>query len=312
MNWLARGNRRQSPTRRPASVRPAGSRPGRRSSGPPARPRAAGPTSRQGRLDRVQLGVAGLPHNPVVRGAASKGGLIELLGQQPALVRVGPGGGPAAPHAALAQQELAQPVPSAGAVSDHVGAGAAQIPHRSAATVGMRTATSSPARCRRASRRQSPLSVSGLVSGRFWGSATARSPGSRHPCAQAAGRAPSRSGRPPRRLAAHGDCPGGQRAYAPMARHGGSGRPRGPAGPAPGSPPRSCRAGRPDQDGSGQGNGSSSTWRVTAVRRVVSHSRSHQTGGSDRTATNDKDLAVDARLKAFGNRGRPRRRGVEI
>jgi len=30
----------------------------------------------------------------------------------------------------VAQQELVQPVPSAGAVSDHVGAGTAQIPHR--------------------------------------------------------------------------------------------------------------------------------------------------------------------------------------
>jgi hypothetical protein len=47
-------------------------------------------------------------------------------------------------------------------------------------------------------------------------------------------------------------------------------------------------------------NGSSAAWRVTAVRRVVSHSRSNRTGGSDR-GTNEKDLAVDARLKAVGN-----------
>jgi hypothetical protein len=30
----------------------------------------------------------------------------------------------------VAQQELAQPVPRAGEVFDHVGAGAAQVPHR--------------------------------------------------------------------------------------------------------------------------------------------------------------------------------------
>jgi hypothetical protein len=84
----------------------------------------------QVRLDRVQLGVAGLQHRLVVVVGGSQRGLVEPLGQQPALVRLGPGGGPTAPDAAVARQELAQPVPSAGAVSDHVGAGAAQVPHR--------------------------------------------------------------------------------------------------------------------------------------------------------------------------------------
>jgi hypothetical protein len=54
--------------------------------------------------------------------------LVEPLGSQPRLVGVGPGR-PATPGAAVAQQELAQPVPRPGEVFDHVGPSAAQIPH---------------------------------------------------------------------------------------------------------------------------------------------------------------------------------------
>ena len=63
------------------------------------------------------------------------------------------------PDPVVAQQELAQPVPGTGAVADHRGAGPAQVPHRLLASVGTRIATSSPARCSRASRRQSRRSV---------------------------------------------------------------------------------------------------------------------------------------------------------
>jgi hypothetical protein len=60
----------------------------------------------------------------------------------------------------------------------------ARVRHRSRTasswTVGMRRATSSPARCNRASRRQSRVSVLTRSPGAV-GSATARSPGSRRP-----------------------------------------------------------------------------------------------------------------------------------
>ncbi len=80
-------------------------------------------------LDRVQVHITAFEHHPVVPVGGSKRGLVELLGQQPAFVRLGPRGGPAAPHPAVAQQELRAPMPRAGAVTDHVGASAAQIPY---------------------------------------------------------------------------------------------------------------------------------------------------------------------------------------
>jgi len=55
-----------------------------------------------------------------------KGRLGKVLAAQPALVGQRPGD-PAAPDVPVAQQELAQPMPGAGTVTDHVGAGAAQV-----------------------------------------------------------------------------------------------------------------------------------------------------------------------------------------
>jgi hypothetical protein len=81
------------------------------------------------RLDRVQLGVADLDHGQVVAERLGHGGLVEPLGSQPGLVGVGLGR-PAPPGPPVAQQELAEPVPRPGEVLDHVGSGAAQIPHR--------------------------------------------------------------------------------------------------------------------------------------------------------------------------------------
>jgi hypothetical protein len=80
-------------------------------------------------LDRAQLRVSAEQHRPVVRVGGGKGRLVELLPEQPAFVRVGPGARSAAPDPAVAQQELRQPVPGPGPVFDHVGTGAAQIPH---------------------------------------------------------------------------------------------------------------------------------------------------------------------------------------
>jgi hypothetical protein len=83
--------------------------------------------------------------------------VVEALGHQPALMSVGPGR-PGPEYPAVAQQEFAEAMPGPGAILEQVGAR-----HRSrtasSATVGMRMATSSPARCNRASRRQSRLSV---------------------------------------------------------------------------------------------------------------------------------------------------------
>jgi hypothetical protein len=103
--------------------------------------------------DRLQLGVAASQHRPVVGVGCGQGGLLKVLLKQPAL-------GPA-----VAQQEPAQPVPGAGAVDDHVGAGLAQIPDRFFLDGRIRMATSSPARCSRASRRQSRRSVLTLSPG---------------------------------------------------------------------------------------------------------------------------------------------------
>jgi hypothetical protein len=80
-------------------------------------------------LDRLQLGVAGSQHRPVVRIGRGQGGLRKALPQQPALVGQGPGI-PAPPDPAVTQQELAQPMPGAGAVLDHVGTGPAQVADR--------------------------------------------------------------------------------------------------------------------------------------------------------------------------------------
>ena len=80
-------------------------------------------------LDRLQLGVAGSQHRPVVRVGRGQGGLLEALGKQPALVGQGPGV-PAPPGPAVAQQELAQPMPGPGPVLDHVSAGPAQVADR--------------------------------------------------------------------------------------------------------------------------------------------------------------------------------------
>jgi hypothetical protein len=79
-------------------------------------------------LDRLQLGVTALQHRPVVGIGRCQRGLIEALGEQPALMGQRPGIA-ASPGPAVAQQELAEAMASPGAVLDHVGPGAAQIPH---------------------------------------------------------------------------------------------------------------------------------------------------------------------------------------
>jgi len=92
----------------------------------------------------------------------AEGGLqlvvVEVLGAQPALVLAGPAGtGTIDP--AVPQQEGLQPSAGAAAVIDQVGPGPAQVPDRFFMGFWERMATSSPARCRRARRRQSRRSV---------------------------------------------------------------------------------------------------------------------------------------------------------
>ena len=64
-----------------------------------------------------------------MRRGRGQGGLLEALLKQPALVGQRPGVA-APPGPAATQQERAQPMPRPGAVGDHVGAGAAQVPDR--------------------------------------------------------------------------------------------------------------------------------------------------------------------------------------
>ena len=83
----------------------------------------------QVRLHRSQGGVSGQDSGPVVPEGHGQRGFVEALGHQPRLVLVRPGR-PASIHPRVAQQELRQAVAGPGQVLDHVGPGAAQVPHR--------------------------------------------------------------------------------------------------------------------------------------------------------------------------------------
>jgi hypothetical protein len=78
-------------------------------------------------LDRRQGRVAGVQHRPVVRIGGRQRRVAEALGKQPALMGQRPGVA-APPDPPVTQQELPEPMPRAGAVPDHVGTGAAQVP----------------------------------------------------------------------------------------------------------------------------------------------------------------------------------------
>jgi hypothetical protein len=94
----------------------------------PGKRRPVAPAGKVG-LHRVQVRVADLDHGQVVPERLGHGGLVEPLGAKPRLVLERPGR-PAPPHPPVTQQELAQPVPRPGEITDHVGAGAAQVPYR--------------------------------------------------------------------------------------------------------------------------------------------------------------------------------------
>jgi hypothetical protein len=89
---------------------------------------AVAPAGKVG-LHGIGLRVADLDHGQVVPERLGHGGLVEPLGAKPRLVLERPGR-PAPPHPPVAQQELPQPVAGPGEVLDHVGSGAAQVPHR--------------------------------------------------------------------------------------------------------------------------------------------------------------------------------------
>ena len=127
MNCGALANRRQSPTSLARVSAPGGSRPGRRPGGPRHQRTAAGHTSRPGRprsppgRHRGPAGSPGSAHrSPQAPGRRSAG---------PAATAHGRRSRPTRPeHPAVAQQELAEPMPGPGPVGQHVGAGAAQVP----------------------------------------------------------------------------------------------------------------------------------------------------------------------------------------
>jgi hypothetical protein len=79
-------------------------------------------------LDRDQLRVAALQRRTIVRVGCLQRRFIELLAAPPPLVGLGPRGRPTTPEAAVAQQELRQPMPRPRAIFHPVGAGPAQIP----------------------------------------------------------------------------------------------------------------------------------------------------------------------------------------
>jgi hypothetical protein len=199
--------------------------PGRRSSG--ARRRRTGrvvPAGQVG-LDGSQLGVTNLEHGPVVRMGGGQRGLVEALGQQPA-----PWVSVQAFPPRQGRPWRSRNVDSRCRARVRSSTMSARARHRSRTAssrgVGMRMATSSPARCSRASRRQSRRSVSGLVAGGF-GISEGAITSQRTPMLSSSQASSNRSGRPPSRLAAAGDCRGGRRACAPTPRHEESGRPRG-------------------------------------------------------------------------------------
>jgi hypothetical protein len=86
MHCGALANRRQSPTSLAKVSAPRRVTPGRRPGGPRHRRTVAAIPAGQVGLDRLQRGVAGIQHRPVVAVGCGQGRVVEAAGQQPALM----------------------------------------------------------------------------------------------------------------------------------------------------------------------------------------------------------------------------------